>query len=236
MTFSMRRVGAVTTAVAVTALTFAAPAAAHVHAEGDSVPQGGYGIVTLIVPSESDAAATTGVTITLPEGVDLTSARTLPIAGWTATVERTQSGGTERVSKILWTANDPAAGYGAAEYREFAFSAGPWPEGVESVALPSDQSYSDGSIVSWDEVAVDAASEPEHPAPEVTLIEAEEGHGDSHGGSAAEASTDHHEAAASTSDSSNTVWQVVSIVSLVLAVVAVAGLGVVLRRGRGTGS
>ncbi|WP_072803597.1 YcnI family copper-binding membrane protein [Rhodococcoides yunnanense] len=238
MKLSMRRSCSVVVAATVAVLAFAAPASAHVRTDGNPVPQGGYGIVRLIVPGEVEGVSTVGLTVTLPDGVDLTSARTLPIPGWTATVEREQSAGAERVAKIVWKATDPAAGYGVAEYREFAFSAGPWPEDVESVALASDQQYSDGSVVAWNEVAVDDASEPEHPAPEVVLAAAEaHGHGDGHGTDAAESAAhadDHHEDV-DTSDSS-WVWPTVSVVSLVLAVAAVAGVGVVLRRGRGAGS
>lgn len=119
----------------------------------------------LIVPTESDDASTIGLSLTVPEGVDLTSARTLPIPGWTATVEREQSGDGERVSRVRWQATDPANGLKAAEFGVFTLSAGPWPEDVDSVPLPTEQIYSDGSVVSWNEVAVNAGIEPEHPAP-----------------------------------------------------------------------
>lgn len=233
MNHTMRRAGAVFTAAAVAVLAFAAPASAHVRTDGNPVPQGGYGIVRLIVPGEVETASTVGLTVTLPEGVDLTSARTLPVPGWTSTVEHETAGGEERVSKIVWTVTDPANGYGVSEFREFAFSAGPWPDDVESIALPSDQAYSDGSVVSWNEVAVDDSSEPEHPAPEVTLAATSEAHGDGHGHDATTAS-EHQEV--TSEGSSNSVWQTISVVSLVLAVAALAGVGLVLRRGRGTGS
>lgn len=60
-------------------------------------------------------------------------------------------------------------GLGATEFGVFTFSGGKWPAGVDSVSLPTEQRYSDGTVVRWDEEALDAASEPEHPAPSVTL-------------------------------------------------------------------
>ncbi|OZC56133.1 hypothetical protein CH289_05265 [Rhodococcus sp. RS1C4] len=231
MTHSLRRAGAVTTTAAVALLAFAAPAAAHVRTDGDPVPQGGYGIVRLIVPGESAKASTVRLTVTLPDGVDLTSARTLPVPGWTATVER-EGGDTGRVARISWTVTDPAGGYGVDEFRDFSFSGGPWPDDVDSIALPSDQAYSDGSVVSWNEVAVDDASEPEHPAPEVALVAASDAHshGDGHGDTASARHED------TETDGTTWVWPTVSVVSLVLAVAAIAGLGLVVRRGRGAGS
>ncbi|RRQ26649.1 DUF1775 domain-containing protein [Rhodococcus sp. Eu-32] len=235
MKHRMFRIGTVVLAAAVGALALASPASAHVRSGGSPLPHGGYGIVELVVPGESDGAETIGLTVTIPEEVNLTSARTQPVPGWTANVEREQTGGAERISRIVWTATDPAGGYGVGEYQVFSFSAGPWPEDAESVALPSDQSYTDGSVVSWNEVAVDESSEPEHPAPEVALVAAAGDHGDGHGTSSSDGVSEHHDAAA-TSDDSNRVWQAISVVSLILAVAAVAGLGVVLRRGRGAGS
>lgn len=232
---NMYRTAAVVLAAAVGALGLGAPASAHVRNTGSPLPQGGYGIVELVVPSETENVDTVGLTVTIPDDVDLTSARTQPIPGWTANIEKEQAGGAERVSRIVWTAADPAAGYGVAEYQSFSFSAGPWPEDVDSVALAADQSYSDGSVVSWDEVAVDDSSEPEHPAPEVALVAAAGGHGDGHGSASADAEPEHHDSEAASSDS-NWVWQTISIVSLVLALAAVAGLGVVFRRDRGAAS
>lgn len=230
----IRRSGALLATTALAALAFSAPAAAHVRSDGTDLAQGGYGIVRLIAPGESATANTVGITVTIPAGVDLKSARTLPIPGWTATIEREPKGEGQRVARIVWTAADPANGYGNAEYREFAFSAGPWPEDQESIALPTDQAYSDGSVVSWNEVAVDETSEPEHPAPVVGLVADPDGHGhDGHDRSAAASDEPHTQAASASSD---WLWRSISVVSLALALAAGAGAALVLRRDRGAGS
>ena len=46
------------------------------------------------------------------------------------------------------------------------------PEGVDSLSFPADQTYSDGEVVKWAEVAKDGADEPEHPAPTLKLAAA----------------------------------------------------------------
>ncbi|MBB2946914.1 uncharacterized protein YcnI [Actinoplanes lutulentus] len=152
-------------------LIIAPPAQAHVRVEGSSPGKGGYGLVRLTVPTESDTASTIGLTVTIPDDVTLSSARVLPIPGWSATVSTTG----QRVTTITWTAEDKK-GLGPAEFGLFTFSAGPWPKDRDEVPLPTTQRYSDGTSVEWNEVAVDAVSEPEHPAPIVTLGEAATDH------------------------------------------------------------
>lgn len=229
----VRRLFALAGALGITAVLVAAPAAAHVRVdEGQQPPQGGYGIVRLIVPTESQQAATVGLTVVIPKDVDLTSARTLPIAGWTASVETEPAGDGQRVSRITWRAIDPAGGLKASEFGEFTFSAGPWPEGVDSVPLQSDQAYSDGSVVSWNEVAVDSASEPEHPAPVVTLSAAEAGHshGDGHG---APSDTPEPTLATAASPTDESVWwRAATVVALLVALGTAAAVTVTARRAK----
>ncbi|MFV8164835.1 YcnI family protein [Mycobacterium sp. 134] len=221
---SLRILGVPTVVVAGIIVTAAAPAAAHVRVDaGQQPPRGGYGIVRLIVPTESEQASTVGVTVTLPDNVELTSARTLPIPGWTASVEIEPTSDGQRVSRIIWRAIDKAGGLKPTEYGEFAFSAGPWPENTETVSLPSDQSYSDGSVVSWNEIAVDKDSESEHPAPVVTLGSAEAHH--THAGHGAPPLV----AAESPGDES-WLWRATSVVALVFALGSSAALAVTLRR------
>lgn len=230
---------AIATSVGAGLLLTASSASAHVEVDdGAQPPQGGYGVVRLIVPTESATASTTGVTITLPKGVDLSDARTLPLPGWAATVETEPAGNGQRVSRISWKAVDPASGVKPAEFGEFTFSAGPWPANVHSVALPSDQTYSDGSVVSWNEIAVDEDTEPEHPAPAVTLGAAEAGHRHADGadGAAPAAAPVTTQAAAEVGGTDSWPWRITSVVSLVIALGTAAALAVVLRRTRGTGS
>lgn len=118
MNRSARRLAFGLTALAFSLTTsVAGVAAAHVTVDPTSQPSsGGYGQVRLVVPSEEDNTTTTAISVTLPTGVDLSSVRTLPIPGWTATTEKTQSNGSERVSKITWQASNPESGLKPTEY------------------------------------------------------------------------------------------------------------------------
>jgi uncharacterized protein YcnI len=150
--------------VALVGLAGAGAASAHVVASGTDAAQGGYGVVTLRVPTESDTASTTAVTVTLPSDGALTSVRTTPVPGWSAVVARTAD---QVPTSITWTA-DPGAGTPPGQYAALPFSAGPFPDAA-TLALPTTQTYSDGSTVAWDEPTPADGTEPEHPTPELAL-------------------------------------------------------------------
>jgi uncharacterized protein len=154
----------------------ALPAAAHVTVSSPDASPGGFGKLVVRVPSESDSASTTKVAVTLPADSPFAFVSTKPHPGWTvATTERTldtpvQSEGftlTKAVATVTWTATGP--GIGPGEFDEFEISAGPFPSGVETVTLPATQTYSDGTVVAWDQPVSEGADEPEHPAPTLTL-------------------------------------------------------------------
>lgn len=149
-------------------------ASAHVTVSAPGVAQGGYGVLTFKVPTESDTAGTTKLTVTLP---NLKSARTKPMAGWTSVV--TKDPKTDEATSVTWTA-DPGVMVGPGQFDEFELSAGPLPK-EKSVSFPAEQTYSDGKVVSWNQPAEVDGAEPEHPAPSLTLGE---GSGDEHGMSA----------------------------------------------------
>ena len=67
-------------------LVGATAASAHVHVDGEDATRGGYGVLTFRVPTESDTASTTEVTVTMPTRTPIASASVEPVAGWTATV------------------------------------------------------------------------------------------------------------------------------------------------------
>ena len=164
----------------------AAPAFAHVTAQPGDAAQGSYSVVSLRVPNESDTAGTVKLEVTLPADHPLSSVRTTPVPGWTATMtkaalnppvqvgERTVS---EAVRTVTWTAN-PGTRIGPGEFLEFPLSVGPLPTGVEEIALPAVQTYDDGEVVAWDQPMNPDGSEPERPAPTLTLTPAT---GDEHG-------------------------------------------------------
>jgi periplasmic copper chaperone A len=169
--------GAVAVAAAtLLAVAVALPAAAHVTVSSPDAAPGGFGKVVVRVPTESDTVSTTEVAVRLPADTPFAFVSTKPHPGWTvATTERTldepvTADGftlTKAVATVTWTAT--GSGIGPGEFDEFEISVGPFPSGVETVTLPTTQTYSDGSVVAWDQPVTGGADEPEHPAPVLAL-------------------------------------------------------------------
>jgi periplasmic copper chaperone A len=189
------RIGTVVTAAGIVALVGAAPAFAHVTAQPGTAQQGGYSVITFRVPNEDATAGTTALTVTLPTDHPISSVRTTPIAGWTATTTTValnppvQDDGrtiTKTVGSVTWTA---AAGTKIApgQYLDFPVSLGPLPD-VPEISFAAKQTYDSGTVVDWNQPANPDGSEPEHPAPSVTLTPAAAG-ADAHGMAMATAAT-----------------------------------------------
>ena len=66
---------------------------------------------------------------------------------------------------------------------DFPLSLGPFPDNVDVMRMPVIQTYDNGKVVSWADPPNADGSEPEHPAPSVSLTAATSG--DSHGGMSA---------------------------------------------------
>jgi uncharacterized protein YcnI len=146
----------------IVAVSGAAPAWAHVHADADNPAPGATSVVTFRVPGESENnALTTQLSVKLP---DVASARTEVMPGWTATLERDAAAGTVR--SVTWTA-DPKVGFSSDQFALFRVSV-KLPDG-DSVAFPTTQTYSDGTVVRWDQAPLPGGGEPEHPAPALSL-------------------------------------------------------------------
>jgi uncharacterized protein YcnI len=206
------RAGVVAVAAGVATLLGGGLAAAHVTAKvlGETAQQGGYTKITFRVPNEDQTAGTVKVEIKLPVDHPMTSARTKPMAGWTAQITKVtldkpikvhDAEVKEAVSSVTWTA---AAGtrINPGEFQEFELSAGPLPEGTDQLVIPAIQTYDNNEVVTWDAPpAEEGAEEPEHPAPVIDLAPAGEDH---HGGSvapenaAAEAEDGHDDGAGAT--------------------------------------
>ena len=177
------RAGTVAAVAAAAALVGAAPALAHVTAQPGTAEQGSYSVVSLRVPTESDTAGTVKLQVTLPTDHPITSVRTAPQAGWTAAMTKTPLNPpvdvdgravTEAISAVTWTA-DPGVRIGPGEFADFPLSLGPLPTGIDQLVLPTVQTYDDGEVVAWDQQPAADGSEPERPAPVVTLTPASDG-------------------------------------------------------------
>jgi uncharacterized protein YcnI len=151
-----------TAAVAVAGLLTAAPAWAHVHVDADNPTPGTTSVLTFRVPGESDTGAlTTRLTVDLP---DVASARTEVMPGWTAKIDRDTAAGTVRT--VTWTAA-PGVGISPEQFALFRVSV-KLPD-APTASFPVTQTYSDGSVVRWDQPPLPGGGEPEHPAPQLTL-------------------------------------------------------------------
>lgn len=157
----------------------AAAASAHVHVVPGSTAEGSYATLTFRVPTESDTASTTKLVVTLPTGTPLVSVSTRPVPGWTATVEQVTLPApvdvagttiTKAPGTVTWTA-EPGAAIAPGQFQEFELSAGPLPAAGTELVFPAVQTYSDGSVVRWDQPST-GAQEPEHPAPAFTVTAA----------------------------------------------------------------
>jgi uncharacterized protein YcnI len=185
------RAGAVLAVSATAVIATAAPAFAHVTAQPGTAEQGGYAVVTMRVPNESDTAGTVKLEVKLPADTPFSSVRTTPMAGWTATLTKTPlnppvqvNGGrtlTEAVTLVTFAAA-PGTRIAPGQYVDFPISLGPMPKDRDSVTFPATQTYDNGEVVAWDQPTPADGSEPEHPAPTVALTPAKDGGHGGHGG------------------------------------------------------
>jgi uncharacterized protein YcnI len=190
MSRTLLRAGVLLGTTALVALAGAAPAFAHVTAQPGTAQKGGYAVVTFRVPNEDDAAGTVGLTVNLPTDHPFSSVRTTPIAGWTATPNevainpplKDDDGNTitKTVGSVTFKAN-PGTRIGPGQYMDFPISLGPFPDNVDVLRMPAVQTYDNGKVVNWADPPNADGSEPERPAPTVSLTAAT---GDHHGGMA----------------------------------------------------
>jgi uncharacterized protein YcnI len=164
---------------AVTLLT-AASASAHVHVEPSSTEPGAFSVLTFRVPTESATAGTRKVEVTLPTDDPFPSVSPKALAGWTVTVTEAKlpkpvvddDGATltEAPHTVTWTAG-PGSEVGPGQFQEFELQVGPLPASG-TVVVPVVQTYSDGSVATWDEPTTAGGAEPEHPAPSFDVVAA----------------------------------------------------------------
>jgi uncharacterized protein len=171
------RVGAGIVAGVTAVLIAGGAASAHVRVTGDI--QGGGGVITFRVPSESATASTTELTVTFPTKTPIVSVATQPMPGWKSTITtahlakpvKTDDGETDTyVAKVDWKAENAAAGVPAGEFQLFNVSVDGLPD-VRSLTFPALQHYSNGTTANWNEIGTGRA-EPAHPAPVLTLAPA----------------------------------------------------------------
>lgn len=175
-------------AVPATAVLVLLPTAAYAHVtvNPDTTAAESYASLTFRVPTESDTASTEKLVVDLPTGTPFLSVTPRSLPGWDVKVEVEQldepfevEGATvdEAPARITWTA-EKGNEVPPHEYQEFAVRVGALPEEGTEIVLPAHQTYTDGTIVDWDDLVTDDGKEPEAPAPvfTTTAAEAEGGH------------------------------------------------------------
>lgn len=212
-------------------------ASAHVTVAPNAAAAGSYALVTVKVPNESATAVTNKVELDLPTDTPFSSVSYVPVAGWsTELVKETLPSPvkvgdneiTEAVTKIVWTAS-AGSEISAGQLQLFPVSVGPVPD-VDKLVLVAQQTYSDGTVVSWSETGEGA----EHPAPILYVNEAPAsdhhaaGGDDDHGDSGSTEETN-----PATVSASDTVARGLGIGGLVLGAVGVVIAVTVLRRRSG---
>lgn len=214
------RAAAITAATALVLVGATNSASAHVTVSSPDAKPGGYAKLVFRVPSESDTASTTKLVVTLPKDRPFAHVGAQVKDGWKVvkTTEKlpqpVKVGDvtlSEAITTVTWTATT-AVGVPPNDFDEFALSVGKLPEGVDSLNFPAVQTYSDGEVVKWEQVAKDGADKPEHPAPTLKL-----------------ATAITPVAATTTESGSDTVARVLGGAGLLLGLV---GLGLGLRAGR----
>lgn len=167
---------------AVAAFTFISVGAAdaHVTVNPSSAPKGGFAKLTFRVPNEDDSANTTQLEVVFPDDAPLAFASVKPVPGWTYKVDKTKLATpiksddgevTDVVAKITWSGGK----IGPGEFQEFDVSVGPLPENKDSMTFKALQTYDNGEVVRWIDIA-SGSEEPEHPAPVLTLTAAASDH------------------------------------------------------------
>ncbi|CAO5192796.1 YcnI-like domain-containing protein [Frankia sp. AiPs1] len=215
-------VGAATLAIAI------APASAHVTVTPSTAAAGAYTTLTFKVPTEADNASTTGLDVQFPADTPIASVSVRPKAGWDYKITKakpskpltTDDGQVDEVvSRITWTAAPGSAGIKPGEFDTFDVSAGPLPTGAGSIVFKSLQTYSNGNVVRWVDLAAAGQPEPDHPAPTVTLTSAT---ADSSGSTSTSGSASASPAAAATGGDGDddTTARTLGIIGIVIGVLA----------------
>lgn len=160
-----------TAAASIALLASAGAASAHIHVDAVGAAPGSTSVLTFRVPGESEKGAlTTEFSVALP---NVASARTEVMPGWTARLDRDAAAGTVR--SVTWTAA-PSVGISPDQFALFNVSV--TLPNQPSVTLPATQTYSDGTVVKWDQPPLPDGGEPEHPVPELKLTGAPGGDDD----------------------------------------------------------
>ena len=208
-------------------LLFTVPAFAHITVTPGSAQAGSAAVLTFHVPNEESKADTTKVDVQIPTDHPIAQLLVQPVQGWTISVKTvtlakplvTDDGSfTQAVSEVIWSGGSIAPG----QFQNFAISADPLPQGISNVTFKAIQTYSNGDVVRWIDVAQPGQPEPDHPAPVLALTT----------GSAAAAPAGAAAPAAAASSGSDGTARGIAVGGVVIGLLGLALAGLSWRRGR----
>jgi len=154
------------------AVVFPAAAAAHVTIQPGEWEAGAFATMAVRVPNESDAAATTSISMQFPEEVLTARFQPHPVCQREVQMEpldQPVEDITERVASVTWTC-EPGIAVGEFDELGVSFQIPEDAAEGDELLFPTVQIYDDGEERAW----VDPDPEAESPAPRVTVIAAEE--------------------------------------------------------------
>ena len=151
--WSCRRLGAPAVA-GLAALVFVSAASAHARVSPPVSLAKTLQLYSLAVPTEKANLATTKIVLTVPQGFGIDSFA--PSPGWQQQIQQSGSGNNAVITKVTWTGGKVPTG----EDSLFQFLAQPSKPG--SLTFQVEQTYSDGSIVTWS-----GPESSDHPAPTI---------------------------------------------------------------------
>jgi periplasmic copper chaperone A len=174
---TLSRAAGVGIAAVAAVLLLAVPALAHITVTPDSAPAGSATVLTFHVPNEEAHADTTGVDMQIPTSHPIAQLLVQPVPGWKISVRTvtlakpivTDDGQfTQAVSEVIWSGGQIPPG----QFQDFTVSADPLPQGLSQMVFKAIQTYSNGDVVRWIDLAQPGQPEPDHPAPVLTLTTA----------------------------------------------------------------
>lgn len=141
----IKKIAAATMSISALALSFGSAASAHVVVKPVEVLTAGFQTFTIGVPNEKDIP-TTSIKLVIPDGLKHVSPTQK--TGWQIDVEKEGTGEDATVKSITWSNDMIDAGF----RDDFTFS-GQVPEKATDLQWKAYQTYSDGTVVSWDKAS-----------------------------------------------------------------------------------
>ncbi len=138
----------------ISALAFPGVAAAHIEVEPADAPAGKTASFNFVIPHGCEGAATTSITVKLPDSVRNAAAKS--VKGWKATTTP---------GRMKWTGG-PLPDH---QVQELPFTAKFYGKKNSGIPLKLIQGCEGGKSTPWLQVVPEGAPEPETPAPVVTL-------------------------------------------------------------------